>query len=137
MIIPTKNEYYITLDNIVRAVRLRNEICGKHSFCPTCPLRNVTCRLFEARNGEELLETLRAIWEEERKRTVYIPDEIVNEVTFEATYVDKAGVLLSEEGKAERMQLLEELVKPALANADSVRCVKIQQFVTKGHEEEC
>lgn len=112
-------------------------MCDSYDCCD-CPLeKHPSCNVMNPVTWDYIFEEVER-WAQEhpkQKPTLLIPDEIVNEVTFEATYVDKAGVLLSEEGKAERMQLLEELVKPALANADSVRCVKIQQFVTKGHED--
>lgn len=128
---------YISLDDLIRAMKISNMMCGKYGICKKCPLQNLDCKFCESTDAKELAETLRVIFEWEHDHAVLIPDEVVNEVTFEATYVDKAGVLLSEEGKAERMKLLEELVKHALPQADNVRCVKIQQFITKGHEEEC
>lgn len=114
-------------------------MCDSYDCCD-CPLeKRPSCNIANPVTWDYIFDEVEQ-WDKAHpapKHTLYIPDEIVNEVTFEATYVDKAGVLLSEEGEKERMKLLEGLVKPALPNADSVRCVKIQQFVTKGHEEEC
>ena len=118
-------------------VRTAKRICQASYSCNTnCPLYN-ECGSDLTERGIKIAEKwLEHHPEHAPRKTVLVPDEIVNELTFEATYVDKRGVELSPEAKEMRMGFYTDLVREALPNADSVRCVRLQQFVTKAHEED-
>lgn len=64
---------------------------------------------------------------------------MTNVYTFEVTYVDSVGATeRTEEEKRLQMEHLEHLLKESgcFPNADDIKCVGMQQFMTKKHEEE-
>ena len=73
------------------------------------------------------------------RKTIFVADEMTNVYTFEVTYVDSAGATeRTEEEKRLQMEHLEHLLKESgyFPNADDIKCVGMQQFMTKKHEEE-
>ena len=65
-----------------------------------------------------------------------VADEMTRVFTFEVSISDTASEVTNEELQRYGRHLAESLADEDLYCADSVRCIREQQFITKSHEEE-
>lgn len=106
------------------------------------------CKAFD-----EAIKQIRADIEKRRqeqqkpRKTRLVADEIVRVYTVEITYVDKGDAQyripareLNEQQKRRNMNIAEASFGKMLwengSEPDDVRCVRLQQFITKAHEEQ-
>lgn len=131
--------------------KARERMC-KSIDCEDCPARFAVCRFDSCDDIDALDRLIRTIeeWDaahpalEEVGKGIYydpkhriVPDEITRVYTLEVTYVDKGNCVWGGEKMKEwREIIVPTLIDNAFPNADDVKCVKIQQFITKAHEED-
>lgn len=136
-------------------IKARRRMC-RSMECDDCPLHFVTCcfdgNLEDIDDLDRIIRTVKE-WDaahpvlEPLGDNIYfdpkhriVPDEITRVYTIEVTYVEKGGRVWGEEKMKDwRKDVAPQWLKwigKAFAGADDVKCAKVQQFVTKCHEEE-
>lgn len=132
-------------------IRIKERMCNSTGGCQNCPLHFATCRFDYCDDFDDLDRLIRTVkeWDaahpvlEEVGDNIYfdpkhriVPDEVMRVFTIEVTYADKGDCVWSgEKIKKWREIVVPTLIDGAFPNADDVKCVKVQQFVTKAHEE--
>lgn len=132
-------------------IEARNRMCDSMEGCSICPLLGAPCDFASCRDIDDLDRIIRTVkeWDaahpvlEEVGKGIYydpknriVPDEITRVYTIEVTYVIKDGHVHDEEiTKQWRKAIAPDLID-RFPEADDVKCVKVQQLITKCHEEE-
>lgn len=132
-------------------IRIKERMCNSTGDCQNCPLHFATCRFDYCEDIDDLDRLIRTIkeWDaahpalEEVGKGIYydpkhriVPDEITRVFTIEVTCVHKDGSEWGEETiKRWRKVVVPQWLNGVFPSADDVKCVKIQQFVTRCHEE--
>ena len=129
----------------------RARLCSTLDTCRICPLsqaaeiKDVTmgCILFQRDYPDEAVRLVEdwAMEHPEPKPTIFVPDEIVRVTTIEMTQIipkEFFEVVSNRELTQEEIEGFRSRLRELLKNRyypDDLR-IKVQQFITKGHEED-
>lgn len=132
-------------------IRIKERMCNSTGGCQNCPLHFATCRFDYCDDFDDVDRLIRTVkeWDaahpalEEVGKGIYydpkhkiVADEVIRVYTIELTQI---GELEREQGHL--MALGKDIANEFAAkaypyNVDDVKCVKVQQFITKCHEED-
>lgn len=135
--------------NIREWLKARDRMCNDQERCHDCPA-SYYCKGYKdipeevidiveqwaAEHPEETLKPVGSgIYFDPKHRIV--GDEYTDVYTVQITYCGAHKHERNEDGMRKAGENIINIIRPLLANADDVRCVRAQQFITKSHEVEC